>query len=62
MLTITNHNNGYSMLLSNPGTGTRGSRVQAKDVAEIIEAIEHYYCKPYHRESQPTCPLCRKRD
>jgi hypothetical protein len=62
VLTITNNCNGYSILLSEPGTGTRGIRVQAENVAEIVETVQHYYTEPYHREGRPNCPLCRRRD
>lgn len=58
MVTITNHNNGYKLKFSNPGTGTRGFTAFAVDLTETKIALDHYYGKPLHAKNN--CPLCRE--
>lgn len=60
MLTITRAGAGYSVKISEPGTGWRGYRVYAATVREIRETIDHYYGNEVrHWGKRRNCPLCR---
>ena len=32
----------------------------AKDLTEVIKAVNHYYIGEVHAREDPHCPLCRK--
>jgi hypothetical protein len=65
MITITNHANGYKMLLSRRDHNGRGQTFQAGSVEEVHEAIDHYHAhgpnKSEHANNRrrDTCPICR---
>jgi len=60
MLKISNQANGYKIKLSNPGSGKRGKSIFAQNVAELHEAIDHYYMATLgHWGENENCPLCR---
>jgi hypothetical protein len=40
------------------GDGRRGG-YEAKDLAEVLEALEHYYLMAHPGHNRPSCPLCR---
>lgn len=57
MISIERRGIGYSVKISEPGTGMRGYRVPAKDVLDCMFAVQHYYAD---HANEPHCPLCRK--
>lgn len=57
MISLEHHGNGFLVKVSDPGFGRYS--VQARDLAEAIQAIRHYYGKPYHASPKAKCPLCR---
>ncbi len=36
-----------------------GRPTEATGVEEVIEAIRHYWGKPYHSSTRKSCPFCR---
>jgi hypothetical protein len=58
MIKISQENNGYKMVFSNPGSGTRGFKVVAKNIAEVNAAVQHYYGSG---KCVDICPLCKDR-
>jgi len=65
MITITPEGNGHKVLLSHPGTNTRGVSFHAKSIDEVHEAIDHYHAHGEHKRDhannrrRETCPICR---
>ena len=68
MITIRPVYNEHKMTFSNPGSGQRGFSVMARGVAEIHEAIDHYFLHGKHKglagtgRTRKGCPLCREKD
>ena len=61
MITIRPVYHLHKMTFSNPGSGTRGFSVEARNTDEIHKAIDHYYGENMHgRTHHADCPLCRK--
>jgi len=50
---------GYTLKMSNPGSGSRGYSVEARSLDEVKEAIDHYYGRC---AKSRTCILCKFRD
>jgi hypothetical protein len=65
MLKIEREHNGrdsFIITVSEPGTGTRGYKTGAKNIAEVTKAAEHYFgikTKRPHGGKMRSCPLCR---
>lgn len=63
-ITISHENEGFRMKISEPGFG-RGFKVFARNVDEMKQTLEHYYCSNdrnpnhYNGKGVPECPLCR---
>jgi len=51
---------GYKVKVSEPGTGSRGHSVHANNYSEAIQAVGHYYHKPWHEKPRRNCPFCRR--
>lgn len=64
MISIENHNGGFKLKMSWPGSGFRGHSKKARDLAEVHEAVDHYFgqnATAHHSTGRPeTCPLCRE--
>lgn len=63
MLSISNGPRGYTLKFSDRGSGARGWKVEARDIEEVHEAIDHHFAGRSHTGSRPTtCPICRDCD
>ena len=65
MLSISHRDNGFRVKISEPGTGWRGFSIQASNVKEVHECLDHYYRERNGRQHcdcrrKKVCPLCRK--
>lgn len=59
MICIEPHGNDFRVKVSDSGFGRYS--VRAHDLDEAIQAIRHYFAKPYHPcNAVENCPLCRK--
>ena len=63
MLKIEQEGNRLKVSVSEPGTGMRGYHVMARDMAEVHQAIDHYYrpnsCDKRHATNAvENCPFC----
>ena len=61
MISVSNHSLGYKVTVSYPDKGVRPHWAFARTVAEIHEAIDHYFALPPHVQDKEGCPLCRLR-
>jgi hypothetical protein len=54
------HGDAFTLKISEPGTGWRGFSAEARNIGEVITAIQHYYGHAPHGVSpDSSCPLCR---
>ena len=67
MIKIEREYNVFRVKSSEPGMGTRGFSVKARDISQVVQAIYHYFGAPKgridnHHANAPTkgCPLCAK--
>jgi hypothetical protein len=59
MLKIEQNGYSFAVHVSEPGTGWRGYKVEAEDLDELHNAIDHYF-RGMHRKPGEPCPLCRE--
>jgi hypothetical protein len=57
MITISNRDGGYKVLFSPGVRGWRGFSLQAQDIPEVHQMIDHYYGKPHDKS---TCQICAR--
>ncbi len=60
MLTIEHWGEKYRIVAREVGFGHMGT--VARDLSEVLQAVEHYYCVRSHVEQVPHvegCPFCR---
>jgi hypothetical protein len=62
-LKISVSGNGYKVAAQAPGTGWRGFSVQAQDIGELHQAIDHHFMAvgafKTHAGKKENCPFCR---
>jgi recombinational DNA repair protein RecR len=61
LITIKPIYNEFKIIVSNPGSGTRGFSTIAKNLDEIHQAIDHCHGKHWDKNLE-NCPLCRDRN
>ena len=59
MTTIDHYGQGFRVRFSFPGTGCRGYKILARDLAEVELALRHHYSCAHASCETKACPLCR---
>lgn len=62
MITITREGGGFSVKLSDQGSGMRAWKVKAANTDEVKKAVDHYLDGAHATAPSQFCPICRSID